>query len=187
MAYIPGAQTNKGNFVGTTSLMDVSQLKETSVTSTEFQELLVRLYQVINNIVLSLNLKESGYYVLEEFVTGAEWFAPSDPRGNTKRQEFRLVMNIGALPPGVTTRAHGLAMQFDPAVASTWMFTEIYGTAALPNVTALLSNYYPIPWASPAPGTTNIALQVNGTNVVITNNSGVSFTSCYVVLKYVKN
>src|SRR5574338_508502 len=35
-------------------------------------------------------------------------------------------------------------------------------------------------------GATNIEIYVDNTNIVITNNSGVAFTDCYVVLEYVK-
>jgi hypothetical protein len=183
MAYIPGVQTNSGNYVPTTSLFDLEQLQKTDVNTPEFKELLVRLYQVINNISLSLNLKETGYYVLQEFVIGSQWF-PSTPGTslasiNTYRQEFRLVMNIGVLLPGVTTTPHGLT------IGSTWIFTEIRGCASLYNANPLLSNYYPIPFVLAAGGN-NIEIELNGTNLVITNNTGISFSSCYVILQYLK-
>ena len=114
---------------------------------------------------------------MQEFVTGAQWFnkvqnqTPNQPL----RSEYRSVYNVGTLGAGATTVAHNLA------ITSTWTFTDIYGAAS--DTTG--NNYYPLPFASAA-GATNIELRVDGTNIVITNNSGVTFSTCYVVLEYLK-
>lgn len=174
-------QSEYGSFIPTTYTFDIAQLYSVDVTSPQFKELLVRLYQNINNMILVLNTKESGYYALQEFVDGNIYF-PNPALNSTTaqspiyRQEFRFVVNIGALGAGVTTVAHGLNVQ------STWSFTHIYGAAS--NF-AGAGDYYPLPFAS-AGGAANIELRVTNTNVVITNNSGVTFTNCYVVLHYLK-
>ena len=175
MAYVPGQQINTGQFVPTTSIFDVGRLYEVSVTSPEFKELLVRLYQQVNNLAISSNNKKSGYYLQEEFVTSAIYFNPASPDPLQLRPEFRKTFNIGPLAAGVTTTAHNLA------ITNTWQFTHIYG-AASDNIGF---NYYPIPFAS-AGGAANIEIRVDATNIVITNNSGIAFTSCIVTLEYLK-
>lgn len=164
---LPPQQSNAGVYLPTTYAFPGEDKEQFSV----------RIYQTINSIINALNLKETGQYLDEEFVTGAMWFNPADSSPLKQRNEFREVVNIGALGAGVTTRAHGLI------VGATWSFVEIFGTAS---DFAAGGNYYPLPWASAA-GATNIELKVDNTNVVITNNSGVVFPTCYVVLEYLKN
>lgn len=175
MAYIPDQQINTGQFISTTSVFDVARLYEVEVTSPEFKELLVRLYQQVNNIAISTNNKESGYYLQEEFITSSNYFNPNSSDPLQLRPEFRKTFNIGPLPGGVTNFPHNLA------ITNTWIFTQIYG-AASDNIGF---NYYPLPFAS-AGGAANIELRVNAVNIVITNNSGINFTSCIVTLRYLK-
>lgn len=175
MAYIPDQQFSTGQFVSTTSVFDVGRLYEVEVSSPEFKDLLVRLYQQVNNLSVSSNNKISGYYLQEEFITSANYFNPNSPDPLQLRPEFRKTFNIGALPAGVTNFAHNLA------ITNTWIFTHIYG-AASDNVG---SNYYPLPFSS-AGGAANIELRVDAVNIVITNNSGINFTSCIVTLAFLK-
>lgn len=173
--YIPDQQINTGSFIPTTNVWDVSQIYETDIGSPEFKELFVRLYQNVNNIVLALNTKDSAFYLTEQFVNGQVFTNINDLNQLELRPAFRLFVNIGPLPGGVTTVAHGLS------ITNTWKFTRIYGVAS----DTIGFNYYPLPWASAA-GATNIELKVNATNVVITNNSGINFNFCYVILEFVK-
>ena len=175
MAYIPDQQINTGQFVSTTNVWDIGRLYDVEINSDEFKELLVRLYQNVNNIALSLNNKESGYYIQEEFVNSGVYFNPTTSDPLQLRPVFRKIINVGAVNAGVTNAAHGLV------IASTWSFTRIYG--AVSNTTT--NNYLPLPWASAA-GITNIELSVNAVNVVVTNNSGLTFPTCTVVLEYLK-
>lgn len=173
--YIPDQQIDTGNYVQQTPIFDVSQLYEVDVKSPEFKELLVRLYQQVNNVILSLNNKESGFYVQEEFVTGQLYFNPNSTSPLDLRPVFRKEINIGPLGPGATVVAHGLA------ITNTWKFTHIYGAAS----DTIGLQYFPLPYASPG-GAANISLSVNVANILITNNTGVAFTDCYVTLEYVK-
>lgn len=175
MAYIPDQQINTGQFVSTTSIFDVGRVAQVDVTSDEFKDLLVRLYQQVNNLAVSSNSKKSGYYIEEEFLTSALYFNPNSSDPLQLRPEFRKTFNIGALPAGVTNTAHNLT------ITNTWQFTHIYG-AASDNVGF---NYYPIPFAS-AGGAANIELRVDAVNIIITNNSGIAFTSCIITLEYLK-
>lgn len=175
MAYIPDQQINTGNYVGTTQVWDVTQLYSVEVTSPEFKELLVRLYQQINNIALSLNIKDSGYYVQEEFVTGSQLFNPATTDPLQNRPLFRKTIDLGALPAGVTNVAHGLA------IVASWRFVKIQGAAS----DSVGLNYYPLPFAS-AGGANNIEVRLNATNVVVTNNSGVNFVNGILIVEYAK-
>ena len=172
-----------GAFVPTTNVWDVSQLYEIDVNSEAFKELLVRLYQNLNNISLVLNLKDTGYYLNQEFVNGQLYFPNTNLNSSTEqtsefRQVWRLVINFGALPDftGSPTKSvpHGLTIT--PGVT----FTRIYATAS--NTTGF--EYIPIPYAS-ASGTDNIQLDVDATDVTITVASVKSdFNVCYAVLEY---
>jgi len=176
MAYIPDQRINSGLFVPTTNVWEIGLLQSVNVNSPEFKELLVRLYQNVNNIAVSLNLKESGYYIQEEFVTGAQYYNPANSNQLVLRGEFRKTFETGAVGAGVTNIAHGLT------IGATWNFTQIWGVLN----DNIGNNYYPLPWAS-AGGATNIELRVTAVNIVITNNSGVNFTDGKVVLEYLKN
>ena len=70
--------TQYGAFVPTNLIWDVQQLQSVDVNSPEFKELLVRLYQNINNIALVLNIKDTGMYQLSEFVNGQLFFNGTD-------------------------------------------------------------------------------------------------------------
>lgn len=173
--YVPDQQINTGLFIPTTSVFEIQQLEKLDPNSPDFKQLLVRLYQTVNSIALSLNAKDSGYYLTEEFVTGSLYFNPTSSNQLDLRPVFRKVIDVGALGAGVTPTLHGLT------IGTTWSFTKIYGVASDTGT----NDYYPLPWAS-AGGATNIELRVDATDVVITNNSGVTFSVCYVVLEYLK-
>ena len=92
---------NAGLFLPSTYEFDIGALQD-DVSSSDFKELIVRLYQNINSIVLALNLKETGFYVQTEFVTGKVWYP--DPALNSTtgptpelRQAYRVVVPFGAL------------------------------------------------------------------------------------------
>lgn len=174
--------SNVGAFVPTTNVWDVGQLHDVDVTSPAFKELLVRLYQNINAIALALNIKDSGYYVTEEFVNGQVYFPNPSLSSQTSskpvlRQVYRRVVNFGALPNTASkTVAHNLS------ITNGYTFTRIYGAAS--NTTG--TTYIPLPYSSPVLAN-NIELSVDATNVTITTGSNrTSFTTTYVVLEYIK-
>ena len=170
-------------YIPSTYIWDTSQIYQVDVTSPEFKELLVRLYQNLNRMAIALNLKDSGYYTLNEFVNSQLWF--KDPALNIKtgrypeyRQVYRKVINFGALPnTALKSVAHGIT------VTAATTFTRIYATAS--DTTAF--QYLPIPYASPVLAN-NIELNVDATNVNITTGSNrSSFNTTYVVLEYIQN
>lgn len=176
MAYIPEMQMNTGSYVPTTSVWDVGQLYEVEVSSPEFKELLVRLYQNVNNIALVLNTKVTGYYIEQEFVSGKLFYNPAaDPNDPLQlRPGFIKTINTGALGAGVTAVNHGIVV----TATFQWMF--ISGAAT--NTGTLIG--YPLPFAGAAGN--NIEVSVTATQVLINNNSGVTFTDSQVTLEYCK-
>lgn len=179
--------SNIGSFVNTTSVWDTQQLYSTNVNSEEFKELIVRLYQNINNIVLALNIKDVGYYPVVEFLNGQLYFPnpsldPSTSQGSAYRQVFRTTVNFGTLPNATTTSvAHNI--DIDPSTPTTYSFTRIYGAATKDDQTSFI----PLPYSS---GTlaNNIELSVTNTDIVITTSIDYSaYTITYIVVEYLKN
>ena len=171
-----------GSFIPTTNVWDVDEIHSTEVTSPAFKELLVRLYQNLNNQAFAINIKDSGYYYTSEFVNGQAFFpdptlTSASTTTPTMRQVFRKVINFGALPnTGTTAVAHGITM------TDAYTFTRIYGSAT--DTTA--HEYLPLPYAS-STAASNIELKVDGTNVtIITGSDRSAFNATYVVLEYLK-
>lgn len=178
MAFIPNETENVGLYIPTTNVWDVSELYSVDVTSPEFKELLVRLYQNINNISIAVNLKDSGYYVDQEFVNGQQFFNPTPNTTADYRADFRKLIDFGTLPnAGTKSVPHGITVDAN----TTW--TRIYGAATDPvNLIGL-----PLPYASPTDAN-EIELYVDATNVnVITGSNRTAFTRCYIILEYLKN
>lgn len=174
MAYIPDQQINTGSYVPTTNVWDVARLYEVEVNSQEFKELLVRLYQNVNNIAIALNTKSTGYYINEEFVSGKLFFNPASNDPLQLRPGFIMTVNTGALGAGVTAVNHNIA------VTNTFKWMFISGAAT--NTNTLVG--YPITFAGAAGN--NIEVTVSATQVLINNNSGVTFTDSQVTLEYCK-
>lgn len=170
-----------GAFIPTTQVWDVGEVANVNVNSSAFKELLVRLYQNLNNQAMSINIKDTGYYDTSELVNGQAYFSTETSATSTApvlRQVFRKVINFGALPNAAAKSvAHGITM------TDSFIFTRIYGAASKP--TAAYS-YLPLPYASPVL-VNNIELSVDGTNVIITTGSDrTAYTTTYVVLEYLK-
>lgn len=168
-----------GLFVQTTNVWDdVARINTTDVNSPEFKELLVRLYQNINNIALVLNIKDSGYYVQSEFVNGQLFFPPIAPVSINQnfRQVYRKVINFGTLPNTATK-----SVAHEIVVNSSTSFTRIYATATDP----IAFSFIPIPFTELLGN--EISIDVDATNVNIsTNVDRTNYTICYVVLEYLK-
>jgi hypothetical protein len=173
---------NYGAYTGTTNVWDVSQIFQVDVTSPEFKELLVRLYQNLNLMSTLLNLKDTGYYDTGQFVNGQQFFpnpSLSSSTGTmpTFRPVYRKVINFGALPnTGTKSVAHGIT------VTTATTFTRIYATAS--DTTGF--NYIPIPYASPVLAN-NIELRIDATNVtIVTGSNRTNFTITYVIVEFLQ-
>ncbi len=167
--------------VPTTDVWDVTPVYELNLDD-KFEDLLVRLYQNLNNMSLSINVRDAGYYDTMEFLNSQVYFPnPTLNSGTsttpTYRSVFRKVVNFGALPnAGAKSVAHGITC------TQATSFTRIYGAASDP-VNFL---YIPLPYASPVLAN-NISIDVDATNVTITTGSNrTAFTICYVILEYLQ-
>jgi hypothetical protein len=172
-----------GAFVPTTNIWDVGEIYQVNVNSNEFKELLVRLYQNINNISILLNIKDTGYYPLQEFVTSKLLFPNPLLDSQTAtvpvfRPIYRMTVNFGALPnTGTKSVPHGITC------TNVTTFTMSYAEAS--DTTG--HNYIQISYASPVLAN-NIELKVDGTNVtIITGSNRSNFNVCYVFLEYVQS
>jgi len=167
-----------GLFLGTTILFDVDTASNVEPGSDEDKQLKIKLYQAINNIIQSLNKKESGYYLAQEFVTGANFYNV-DNDFNNLRPEYRTVVQFGALPAtGTKQVAHGIA------VTGRFVWTAIYAVASNPSdLTGI-----PVPYASATAVADNLEIYVDSTYVyIITGGTDYSgYTKTNVILKYLK-
>ena len=173
---------NFGSFVPTTFVWEIQQLQSSNIDP-NIKDILVRLYQNLNQMALVLNTKDSAIYDLSEFLTGQVYFPDptlnsTTPQAPTQRQTYRLVINFGALPNTATKSvAHGLTIQ------GNWTFTRIYGVATNPS-----TGFIPIPYASVTDAAHNVELYIDATNVNIkTGIDLTAYTICYVVIEYLKN
>jgi hypothetical protein len=170
---------NVGVFLPTTNVWDVSEIYSTEVTSPEFKELLVRLYQNLNLTAQGINVKDSGMYVRSEFVNGQTFFQnPTNTTNPSMRQAYRMVVNFGALPNTTTKSvAHNIP------ITSAVTVTRIYGAATNPS-----TGYIPIPYSSITAVADNIELSMTSANIVIKTGADQSaYTVCYVVVEYLKS
>lgn len=174
--------SNTGSFVATTNVWDPTQIHATDLDP-QLKEILVRMYQNLNLMATNVNLKETGYYNLQEFVNGNLWFPnpatnSSAPGNASFRQEFIKVVNFGPLPnAGTKTVAHNIPITVG------YTFTMIYGTATNPN-----TEFIPIPYSSTVAVADNIEIWVDPTNVNIRTAANYSaYTTTYVVMKYIKS
>lgn len=172
-----------GAFIQTTQVWDLSQLEDVDVNSKEFKELLVRLYQQINNIANILNIKDTGMYQLSEYVNGQVFFSnpalsSATAQAPIDRQVLRKIINFGALPNAAAKAvAHGITC------TTMTSFTRIYACSTNP----VAFNYIPIPYASPVL-VNNIELNVDAVNVnIITGSNRTAFTITYVILEYIQS
>jgi hypothetical protein len=173
-------QNNTGLFIPTTNIWELDQLQSSDLSKDAIRELLVRLYQNVNNIAIALNLKDSGYYFQQEFINGQLLFVdPSQIAPNLNgRQIFRTVVNFGSLPNTTTT-----SVPHNIDVTQTFSFTRIYGVASDP----VNFSYIPLPYSSTVAVANNIELYVDSNNVNITTGIDQSaYTISYVILEYVK-
>jgi len=176
MASYPN-EVNPGQFVGTTQIYDLGR---SNVNSEDFT---VRLRQNFNNLILALNIKDSGYYAQEEFVNG-QLFYPDYSVVNshtsapaTYRQVFRKVIDCGALPNAANkTVAHNINL------TNAFVFTRIYGCATNPTIPGGI----PLPYSSTVLAN-NIEVQITAANVSITTAANyAAYTKSHVVVEYIK-
>lgn len=170
---------NFGQFLQTTFILDVDQLQQIDVKSPEFRELLVRLYQNLNSVILSLNVKDSGYFPYQEFVCGKVYNPQqSNDFENLGRLVYRTTVNFGALPAaGTKSVAHNI-----PDINSSWRLTDYYGAGTNPNILEAVD----LPYPSTIPANI-LEVWVDSTNVnVRTGGKDYSQYLAEIVIEYTK-
>ena len=126
-----------------------------------------------------LNQRDISNYYPTEIINGQQWYMSSPPV-----QAFRKVINFGALPNATTkTVAHGITFNINSVV------TRLYGGATSPSAppySASSQLFIPLPFAHPT-SSNCIALKADGTNIyVITGIDYSAYTTCYIVIEYLK-
>lgn len=168
------SQITNSSLVPLTLIWDVARLQSVDVNSKEFKELLVRLYQYINSVAIALNDKDAGFYMLSEFVTGKQFFPNPSYSSQQNRGAYRTVINFGALPNASTKSVP----HYIP-ITSEVSTIEIYGSATDPS-----TSFIPLPYSS---ATNPVELYMDATNInIITVSDMTAYTTCYVVIEYLK-
>jgi hypothetical protein len=173
-------QKNIGLFVPTTNIYEIEQIQEEGLSKELLKNIFVHLYQDMCNIALALNLKDSAYYPLNEFINGQIYFPNNNQinKSNFGRPVYRTVINFGSLPNTATTSVpHNINM------IGSFSFTRIYGCST----NTITNTFIPLPYASASSVANNIELKVDSTNVYITTGANQSaYTITYVILEYLK-
>jgi hypothetical protein len=181
MAFPP--QLPGGQYLPTTPSYTLQEIYEATGKNTSLQNVFVKVYQDESDILQSLNNKITGLYTLEEYQTGALYFANPAYNSTTAnrpmlRNVFRKTINTGQLAnTGTTIIPHN----FNCNSAYTLVFI---GGAATDN-TGL--NYISLPYASPTLAS-NIEVRADATNIYITTGSNRSnFNLSQIVLEFIKS
>jgi len=158
--------------VQTNSVIDISQIRTSSLTTEELRKILLGLSEDINTILLNLNSKENGLYEQIEQITGQSYF---NNDSNYGRPVYRRVIDFGALPNTASKSVnHGLDSSW------AYKFTRILAVSS----DSTNKKYIPIPYAS-STSADIVELSVDSSNVIITTGKDrTSFDTTYVVLEY---
>lgn len=171
---------SNGAFVQQTPLFNLQYLD----IDPALKELLVQMNQQINNIAMAVNMKDTGYYDVNEFVCGQVYYPIPDPTGQTNfgwRPVMRKVIDwgkqVGPLPNGACfSTPHNIP------VINGYFFTHIYGVAADP-VNKLFLQF---PFVSSTDKAHDIQVDVTATNVEICCGADYSaYTKVNIILEYV--
>lgn len=172
----------KGAYLPSTQVWDVSEIYQQQDIGTGLKELLVRMYQNLNNMATMVNNKETALYPLDEFVCGKKYFSNptlTSASGQTPklRQVFRKVVNFGTLPNAATkTVAHEINIDANTILTGcTGVSTDPVGLVLIP-----------LPYIAPL--NDNIALWIDNTNVNIKTfaTDRTNFTITLIVIEYLK-
>lgn len=172
-----------GTQLPTTYVWDVSQIQNLNISS-DFKELLIRLYQNLNTMANVINTKESSYYLTTgHFYNGQNWFPNSNMglaanyRTIEPRSGIRAVTIDIPLPNTATVSVpHNIT-----CTTQTRIFVK-YAMAYDNTGTSWL----PLPYASSVAANV-IELNIDNTNINITTNTNRTAYTAIVVLDYIQN
>lgn len=182
MSYVP-SQLPTGQLLRTTPSYNITEIYQATADSPQLRDLLLKMYQESSDMLKALNNKETGWYVLNEYQSGALYFenpafTSSTPTQPSFRNVFRKTFNTGQLPnTGTLVIPHGIP--FNDA----YTVVNYYGAAS---DTAGL-NYVCLPYPS-LTLTDTIEVNVDSTNIYITTGSNRSnFNLSSIVLEVLKS
>jgi hypothetical protein len=186
MAYPNDQQINTGAFVPTTNVWDTSEIYELKDIDDDFRNLLVRLYQNLNLMSEVLNVKDTGYYLQQQFVPGKLYFNPADPDPLKLRPGFRFTMDTDALAAGLNTIQLPFQIPITTATSTAW--TAFFVNGAATNTTAGSQKWVPLPFAGATGNNIEVIVNTltNPAQIEITNNSGFTFDRSNITLEFVK-
>ncbi len=135
------------------------------------------LTEQLRQMVETINLKESGYFLDREILMAGNLFASTN---NSTRGMYRKVVNFGSLPNNTTkTVPHGITLD------SSFNLTNLYLSAT--NQSATGAQPFDFSVQNYAIGTADFKLYLTETNIVVITTSNYSaFTKSIVVIEYVK-
>jgi hypothetical protein len=135
------------------------------------------LVEQLKKISNAVNLREIGWFLDVELLSGKQFFADQSLTGTSEqfRSVFRKVIDFGTLPKSTTKSIpHGIVFDANFTLVSMWL------SATDPVNFVAFSLAY---WAKNAPG--DITLNMDDTNVnVVTNSNYNAYTRSYVVIEY---
>lgn len=171
-------QNTSGAFIASSIPLDLEQIRETSVNSPEFKELIVILAQYFNDLAINTNLRDVGMYNTLELINGQQFFRTSaTPGDNSLRPVYRKVIYYPTALPNAGT----VAIPHNLTLTASCSFTRIYGVAN--NLTG--GSFLPLPYASPTLAN-NIELSVDTTNINVTTGSNrTAYTVNYFIVEYI--
>ncbi len=134
------------------------------------------IVEQLKKITNSLNVKEIGFYLEEELLSGKQ-FIPGTENPQEFRSIFRKLIDFGSLPnAGIKSVPHGIT------VDNRFTLIHLYASATDPVGLKALS----IPFASPIINQ-NIKLDMDAVNVNITTAIDYSsYTRTFIVLEYIQ-
>ncbi len=143
----------------------------------------VKLRQYLNDIAISLNAKENGFYVESETPTAGLFiptYSTDTAQNSTYRAIYRTVVDTGALPnTGTIMIPHNISTTQDYSII------HIFGGATDPGLSTI-ANSIPLPYASPTLAD-NVSVDVDATDVIITTgNNRSAYTRSFIVIEYIK-
>ena len=133
----------------------------------------IEIYQKINEMINTINNKDSAIYSNEQFYTCGKWYINNDPR--TPAQLMRKVISFGALP-NTATRSIPHELNGANPINADWIVIPIAGRSFNPAAgftTAIFGPY--------------IEVTTDYTNINITTTLDYSaFTTTEIILLYIQ-
>jgi hypothetical protein len=160
----------------TTSLFDLTSLRDIDVKSEEFKEFIVRLYQEVNKHAIFINQKDHGIYSIEQYGSCKQYFPAVSPGNFRGIARTALPFTFVGFSPGTVTVPHNIVFNADTRV--TLLQSEANNPAGQLSL--------PIPYVDvTGAGAGNIQISMDNTNVyIVTAIDYTAYTDNFIVIEY---